>query len=288
MSPEEWGKYKKAVLNLKSHGFFEDLAELHTDMDKYAHNHPRFLPWHRSFLLYFENLLQLVNKDPTLSVPYWDWTIDCEDPSKSVIFNERMWEIKEEICFELNYPKNHCLKRNSVEIDPFYNKSQVNRLINKKGTYDSFREALELVPHAVVHFNIGGKEGDFSMMWSTNDPIFWHHHSFVDLIWHRKQNKNLKFKYDGKGADLNEVLDPFGQKVKDVMSLDKLGVKYVQYMPVKIMSIGNIPGKISEEYAKRHGYNIERIREIENFMVEGKTKRSFLTRIIRFIFCIRS
>ena len=37
-----------------------------------AHAQPAFLPWHRQFLYQFE--LELQKIDPTVTVPYWDWT----------------------------------------------------------------------------------------------------------------------------------------------------------------------------------------------------------------------
>jgi tyrosinase len=38
-----------------------------------AHMQPSFLPWHRQFLLLFEDALREVSGKP-ISVPYWDWT----------------------------------------------------------------------------------------------------------------------------------------------------------------------------------------------------------------------
>lgn len=39
-----------------------------------AHMSPAFLPWHRVYLRLFELELQKVN--PSVTVPYWDWTVD--------------------------------------------------------------------------------------------------------------------------------------------------------------------------------------------------------------------
>ena len=39
-----------------------------------AHNSPTFLPWHRQFLQLFDEMLQEVSGDPTMTIPYWDWT----------------------------------------------------------------------------------------------------------------------------------------------------------------------------------------------------------------------
>lgn len=39
-----------------------------------AHMGPAIWPWHRMFLLLFEEQLRLV--DPSVTLPYWDWTVD--------------------------------------------------------------------------------------------------------------------------------------------------------------------------------------------------------------------
>jgi tyrosinase len=39
-----------------------------------AHMGPAFFPWHRQFVLLFEEQLRLI--EPTVTVPYWDWTVD--------------------------------------------------------------------------------------------------------------------------------------------------------------------------------------------------------------------
>lgn len=41
-----------------------------------GHRGPSFFPWHREFLRQFENDLRTVSGDPTICLPYWDWSHD--------------------------------------------------------------------------------------------------------------------------------------------------------------------------------------------------------------------
>ena len=49
-----------------------------------AHVGPAFLPWHRYYLHRFERQLQ--RSVPGVTIPYWDWTQDADDP-----FNSPIW-----------------------------------------------------------------------------------------------------------------------------------------------------------------------------------------------------
>jgi hypothetical protein len=44
----------------------------------WGHQLPAFLPWHRELLRHFELDLRAI--DPTVTIPYWDWTVD-QDPN---------------------------------------------------------------------------------------------------------------------------------------------------------------------------------------------------------------
>lgn len=49
-----------------------------------AHHNPAFPPWHRKLLWLYENALCEVSGDPTIALPYWDWT----DPeSNAAVFS---------------------------------------------------------------------------------------------------------------------------------------------------------------------------------------------------------
>ena len=44
----------------------------------------QFIPWHRYFLLEYENLLRLV--DSSITIPYWDWTVRLRDPYSCLLY----------------------------------------------------------------------------------------------------------------------------------------------------------------------------------------------------------
>jgi tyrosinase len=51
-----------------------------------AHRGPSFLPWHRELLMQVEADLQRI--DTSLTMPYWNWAQDSEDPTSSAIWDD--------------------------------------------------------------------------------------------------------------------------------------------------------------------------------------------------------
>lgn len=82
LTETEKSNFVNAVLALKKKpsnlhpgitGFsrYDDYVEVHREATQ-AHGGPAFLPWHREFILQFEN--DLASIDASVSLPYWDWT----------------------------------------------------------------------------------------------------------------------------------------------------------------------------------------------------------------------
>ncbi|MEA2526120.1 MAG: tyrosinase [Thermomicrobiales bacterium] len=86
LSPAERQAYAAAILAIKEKpspwamglSVYDTFVLWHRDAFNCdinaAHMGPAFLPWHRQFLLLFEQQLRAV--DPTITLPYWDWTVD--------------------------------------------------------------------------------------------------------------------------------------------------------------------------------------------------------------------
>jgi hypothetical protein len=86
----ERAAFVNAVLKLKNEtpsqlglaSRYDDYVQIHMNSmmatPGWAHQGPAFLPWHRELLRQFEMDLQAI--DPTVSIPYWDWTVD-QDPT---------------------------------------------------------------------------------------------------------------------------------------------------------------------------------------------------------------
>ena len=68
--------YIKAVKEAKAAGKYDMFVALHkfANNDVYAHSSGGFYPWHRKFLLEFENMLRSLKEEYTcVTIPFWDW-----------------------------------------------------------------------------------------------------------------------------------------------------------------------------------------------------------------------
>lgn len=85
MTDSERRAFIDAVLELKRRGVYDEFVRLHIRMNssdyinkddgpRYGHINPGLMPWHRQYLLEFEKALRWV--DPSVTLPYWDWTTD--------------------------------------------------------------------------------------------------------------------------------------------------------------------------------------------------------------------
>ncbi|MEP7343084.1 MAG: tyrosinase family protein [Acidobacteriota bacterium] len=77
LSPDELRRFRNAIICMRKYDkFFQDersfnyWARIHANSCQ--HGWEEFMTWHRIYLYYFE--LQMQDVDPTVTLPYWDWT----------------------------------------------------------------------------------------------------------------------------------------------------------------------------------------------------------------------
>ncbi|MFD7033913.1 tyrosinase family protein [Streptomyces sp. NPDC059917] len=225
LTADEKRAFTNAVLELKRKGVYDRYVSAHNaflmgDSDfgaRVGHRSPSFLPWHRRFLLDFEAELQKV--DPKVSIPYWDWTVD-RTPGSSLwaadflggtvrardgqvldgpfAYSGGKWAVT------VGVDRRTYLRRVLGGSKQLPTKDEVNAVLNLaeydtapwNSTSGGFRNNLEgwrgTNLHNRVHMWVGGHMASAA---SPNDPVFWLHHAFIDMLWAEWQGRHPKSAY---------------------------------------------------------------------------------------------
>ena len=206
--------YKTASMNPAFKKDYERLVTGHTNTPNHLlHETPRiFFPWHRWFLVEFENLLRRI--DCRVTLPYWDWSRvahhwwnasdsnsiwssgdhglggngnpsddDCVEDGP---FSKEKWRL-------LKHAGSGCLRRNFslVKLDGDTEDLKWTLALPSKRFLD-FEEIVRFNYHVQLHSSIGGTMSD--PITASNAPEMVLHHSFLDKIWLQWQNKGEDYK----------------------------------------------------------------------------------------------
>jgi tyrosinase len=194
LTADEKARFIAAVLQVKANGRYDQYVLQHRDLFEIGiHNNPIFLPWHREFLHQLE--LDLQSVDPTVSIPYWDWTVDRsigppiwsddlmggngQGPDRRVTtgpFAFPGWVLN---VIDPPMDAGPALRR-QLGSGTLPTASQVNAVLGNSLSYASFRPNAEQLAHNTVHIFIGGSAAAST---SPNDPAFFLLHCNVDRLW---------------------------------------------------------------------------------------------------------
>ncbi|PTM88345.1 tyrosinase family protein [Streptomyces sp. VMFN-G11Ma] len=232
LTREEKRRFVNALLELKWRGEYEEFVRLHVayytaDGEtglRAAHMGPSFLPWHRRFLLDLEQALQRI--DPSVTVPYWDWTRDRSAKSapwtddllggngrpgdRQVVsgpfaYAQGHWPIREGVTDGVYLTRDlgrahapmalptkkeleSALAEKVYDTSP-WDSTCTRGFRNKLEGWGTGRDDVAWRNHNRVHRWVGGVMLGGA---SVNDPAFWLHHAFVDLQWTRWQQRHKK------------------------------------------------------------------------------------------------
>ncbi|XP_060586345.1 putative tyrosinase-like protein tyr-3 isoform X2 [Ruditapes philippinarum] len=204
LSKEERQRFFKVLQTMYKEGTIQKFGRLHGQTRKKVHKGAAFLPWHRVFILDFEEEMRRI--DERVFLPYWDYTIDnnITKPSDSVVWSDcffgngegfiktgpfRNWYGGHSIQMQRDYARGgQCPPR-------LINKLDINRIMKKchftdvttgsEPFYDNINN-IEML-HDGVHDWVGGDMDE--LPFAAFDPVFYLHHAFIDYIWEKFRNR---------------------------------------------------------------------------------------------------
>jgi tyrosinase len=189
----------------------------HTD----PFNPDYFLPWHRAYLLYFEQTVRAISGNPDFTLPYWNYTAgpgravippEFTDPNSPLFVQNRSDGVNRGLPIDRRIPP----ARSPLNLDAlrnsFYNRSDGPASMG-------FNPDLDGKLHAAVHGLVGDARNMGAVETAARDPIFWLHHCQIDRLWYSWQRAGRRtpqmshtftfVKPDGTGGsfDLNQTLN---------------------------------------------------------------------------------
>ena len=152
-----------------------------------------FLPWHRLYVLQFEEIIREITKHPEFTLPYWDYTSPASyslpdefqlknsaDPRLASLFvkgrNVENGKLSPPQAANVNagdpLNKNFQARRNFLVLpDP------------APREYSDFCRQLDQNLHGSIHVYTGDQTNMGSIPTAAGDPVFWLHHCNIDRIW---------------------------------------------------------------------------------------------------------
>ncbi|GIY57999.1 hypothetical protein CDAR_284721 [Caerostris darwini] len=188
MTPEEMKRYQNAIKVLAMQDTWRNLTNLYREFVPQSRGNVYFLPWHRFFLRYVEMKLQEI--DCSVTIPYFDWTLDVGSLETSVVWQANYFggsgEKSRNNCVR-NHPfKNYhplfwknCLRRDFNSSVHFPNAVDLEKILRIE-TFEELSLQLDTIS-GLLHLFVGGHMASTE---SPYDPIFFSHYAFIDKIWY--------------------------------------------------------------------------------------------------------
>jgi tyrosinase len=153
-------------------------AQIH--FDHCPHGNWWFLPWHRGYLWYFEEIIRKLSGHAEFALPYWNWTTGPSIPS-------HFWGNGNPLLNTTRFVSQTDQADPSwvgaTVIDDILDLTNFFTFASGAATMQRERSTsgmLESTPHNNIHGWVGGDMGAFH---SPLDPVFWCHHNMCDCLW---------------------------------------------------------------------------------------------------------
>ncbi len=172
----------------------------HRDWGWCQHGNWWFLPWHRGYLLFFEDIVRKLSGDDHFRLPYWAWDeagqnalpAPFRDPNPLFEASRQQANLGRPLrpdspsgSFQMDWANARRTPRfvgATVELSFGGIRQPKTALPDKPASTDA-HGVVESQAHDLIHDALSGIMG--SPRTAAADPIFWLHHANVDRLWNR-------------------------------------------------------------------------------------------------------
>jgi tyrosinase len=223
-------------------------AFIHGDCTRFTdcqHGNWYFPPWHRSFIYYFEQLIQFFSGDANFALPYWDWSRTHSVPGSfygsgnPLDDNVSVRDKCGSSAPSAGRGRSATDQFSQADLDIYVGLARINSILQNPD-YATFGGGnpgtgqLEATPHNFIHRWVGGSKGsNMVRTYSPLDPIFWMHHCNIDRLYSNWLARGFKTPPDSQWRDrsFNNFYDSKGNKVGSeftcAMTVDSTVMGYV-------------------------------------------------------------
>ncbi len=132
-----------------------------------------FLPWHRAYVLCFEDIVRAVTGKEQFTLPYWDY---IDDPVLPLAFRSESDPVFKYLYFDKRLSN---AQNGGTLLDLNHNALTASAFSGSLG----FSSQVDGNPHGQLHMDVGKPEGMGNFRFAANDPVFWVHHCNIDRLW---------------------------------------------------------------------------------------------------------
>jgi hypothetical protein len=218
------------------------------------HHVPAYNPWHRAYLLGFENALRLIPGCENVTLPYWDITTPFPDLLKSAPYDK--YTLPQDIGGGFN--KGYVTQRYSypdiaANLQRFGVTDDVNRALTKTD-WEDFHGFWSHAPYNTIIAAHDGGHGSIGLTMSSPliaswDPVFWFFHSNWDRLWWQWQTKVKATDLNGLLSTIDKTTDPVSYQIFTVPVLQQLKPFTAGPLGLNTLKVIDSAGSLGVDYA---------------------------------------
>lgn len=151
-------------------------------------NANHFLPWHRMFVYFFEQIVRRVTGQSQFTLPYWNYT--STDPTKRGVL-PLQFRLPNDPVFAPLYRADRTSLANSgqpIQMNQPGDAMEIATPMAKQNymtvsSVPGFCRTLDSGVHGRIHVLVGTSRNMGAVPYAAQDPLFWVHHSNIDRLW---------------------------------------------------------------------------------------------------------